>query len=347
MTQPHEENEAQKPAPAAPPPDAVPNWPTPAAPPASDPVPPWPTPASDAVPAWPTPADPTPAWPTPAAAADPTPAWSTPADPTPVWPSSSAPADPTPVWPAPPAAASPESQPGPGAAPGQPYQAPVDPFSATTNTPASAQLPSQEANPYTAPTYYPTGQAPVPSSAPPASGVPYPYTPGQPGQPGYPGYPGAPVAAPKKKHKGLIITAVVLGVLLVLCLAGAAGAFFLLNTSEGKGEDTPRAAAQGFLTAIYKDGAADAAEKLVCKEARDSQEIADKVKQIKDQGAKLKSPSYAWDSIKITNETETAADTTVVVRLSTADEKVSEQTLKLMLVKRDGWFVCDVKEQRK
>jgi flagellar basal body-associated protein FliL len=155
------------------------------------------------------------------------------------------------------------------------------------------------------------------------------------------------VAPPKKKHKGLIITAVVLGVLLVLCLVGAAGAFFLLNNNEGKGPATAKDAAQGFLTAIYKDGNATAAEKLVCKEARDAKEIGDKVKQIKDQGAKLNSPSYTWDSIKIANETATQADTTVVVKLSTSDEKVSEQTLKLVLVKRDGWFVCDVKMQAK
>ena len=145
----------------------------------------------------------------------------------------------------------------------------------------------------------------------------------------------------------MIITAIVLGVLLVLCLVGAAGAFVLLNNHEGKGKDTARAAAQEFLTAIYKDGNATSAEKLVCKEARDAKEIGDKVKEIKDQGAKLKNPSYSWDSIKSANETETSADTIVVVKLSTSDEKLSEQTLKLMLIKRDGWFVCDVKEQRK
>jgi hypothetical protein len=155
------------------------------------------------------------------------------------------------------------------------------------------------------------------------------------------------VIPPKKKHKGLIITAVVLGVLLVLCLVGAAGAFFLLNTNEGKGETTAKDAAQEFLVAIYKDGDVAAAEKLVCKEARDAKEIGDKVKEIKDQGAKLKSPSYTWDSIKIANETETQADTTVVVKLATSDEKISEQTLKLVLVKRDGWFVCEVEAQRK
>jgi len=314
MTQPQNENE---PAEQAPPPA----WPTPAAPT---------SPAAPSDPAAP-PADSVPGWPTPASspAADPAPASPPP------WPPPAG--SPAPAWPAPGG----EQQAG--------YQAPVDPFHATTNTPASAQLPGADSSsPYTAPTYYPTGQAPVPPApgtpgAPgaPVSGTPYPYG-------AYPGYaPGAPVAPPRKKHKGLIITAVVLGVLLVLCLVGAAGAFFLLNNNEGKGKDTARAAAQEFLTAIYKDGNATTAEKLVCKEARDAKEIGDKVKQIKDQGAKLKNPSYSWDSIKIANETQTAAETTVVVKLSTSDEKLSEQTLKLMLVKRDGWFVCDVKEQRK
>jgi len=37
----------------------------------------------------------------------------------------------------------------------------------------------------------------------------------------------------------------------------------------------------------------------------------------------------------------------VTVKLATSDEKVAEQTLKLMMVKRDGWFVCEVQEQKK
>jgi hypothetical protein len=144
-----------------------------------------------------------------------------------------------------------------------------------------------------------------------------------------------------------VITGVVLGVLLLLCAVGGVGAYFLLRDTEGTGQATAKDAAQDFLTAVYKDGDADAAEKLICGEARDKKALNTKINEIKDQKAKLKSPSYSWDTVKIANETEKAADTTVTVKLATSDEKVAEQTLKLMLVKRDGWFVCEVQEQKK
>ncbi len=221
----------------------------------------------------------------------------------------------------------------------------MDPFQQTTNTPASAQLPDP-----TQP--LPVGQPGMPVSAQPYSGQPYsgqPY-PGQPGQPyAYPGqpYPGAPMPAPKKKSKALLITGIVLGVLALLCAAGGVGAFFLLQGGEGKGADTPKAAAQNFLTAVYKDGDVEDAEKLVCKEARDKDAITKKVNEVKDQKSKLSSPTITWSGPDIKDETEEAATTTVTLKLATSDEKISEQTLKLQLVKRDGWFVCEVQEQTK
>lgn len=269
-----------------------------------------------------------------------------PADqPTPGWPqptSSPPAATPPPVSPPPPPVSPPPYQPAPPAAPQNPYspqpaepvyQPPVDPFN-TTTPPAGS--------PYTAPTYYPAGSAPVPPPpTAPISATPYPY----PGHPGYPG--GVPVQPPKKRNKGLIITAIVLGVLLVLCLIGGVGAFLLLRDTEGTGKPTAKEAAQGFLTEIYKNNDATKAEKLVCKEARDAKAIKSKVTEVKDQTSKLKSPTFDWDTVKVENETDKRADTTVTIKLTTSDEKVSEQTVKLELVKRDGWFVCEVREQTK
>ncbi|WP_246002592.1 DUF4878 domain-containing protein [Allorhizocola rhizosphaerae] len=151
---------------------------------------------------------------------------------------------------------------------------------------------------------------------------------------------------PKKRNLALIITAITLGVMLVLCAVGGVGAFFLLRDSEGAGAESPRAAAVEFLTAVYKESDAAEAEKLVCSEARDRDAIAAKVKEVEDQKKKHKSPNYTWDSPKIENETADKADTTVTIRLTTLDEKVADQTLKLSLVKREGWFVCEVEEQR-
>lgn len=248
------------------------------------------------------------------------------------------PADqPTPAWPVPSAAPEPQH---PG------YTQPVDPFFETTNTPPSAQVsPAHDpTNPYTAPTYYPTGSAAVPPPpTAPVSATPYPY----PGHQGYPGFPVAPVPPPKKRHKGLIITAIVLGVLLLLCGAGGVAAYVLLNGGEGKGADTASTAAQEFLTAIYKERNATKAEALVCKEARDRKAIDSKIKELEDKQEQLKSPAYTWDTIKVENQTETRGESTITIKLTTSDEKVAEQTVKLELVKRDGWFVCEVREIKK
>lgn len=150
-----------------------------------------------------------------------------------------------------------------------------------------------------------------------------------------------------KRNTALIVTAIALGVMLVLCAVGGVGTYFLLRDTDGEGAVTARDAAQGFLTAIYKDADAAEAEKLVCSEARDKKAIEAKINEIADQKSKLKSPSITWDTLKIANETTEQADTTVTVKLTTSDEKVSAQTLKLTLVKREGWFVCEVREQPK
>lgn len=199
---------------------------------------------------------------------------------------------------------------------GQPvYQPPQDPFHTTTMTPAGV----------------------------PTSGAPGPY--GDPQTQAYPPFQ-AVEQPPKKRNKALIITAVVLGVVLLLCAAGGVGAFFLLRDTEGKGAASAEDAAQDFLTAVYKDGDVTSAEKLVCGEARDREALAAKIKEVEAQLAGLRDPSITWNNPKISNETAERAETTVTVKLTTSDEKLSEQKLKLILVKRDGWFVCEVKEQK-
>lgn len=151
---------------------------------------------------------------------------------------------------------------------------------------------------------------------------------------------------PKKRNTALIITAVVLGVTLLLCAAGGVGAFLLLQNSEGKGAASAKAAADDFLTAVYKDGDAETAEALVCREARDTKAIKEKINEVQAQKDKLKVPRITWETPKIENETPETAETVVTVRLTTSDEKVSAQTLRLSLVQRDGWFVCEIQEQK-
>jgi flagellar basal body-associated protein FliL len=190
------------------------------------------------------------------------------------------------------------------------YQPPQDPFHTTTMTPASAQIHHGDV-------------------------------------PGHPQMPQVPGEPPKKRNKGLIITAIVLGVVLVLCGVGGVGAFLLLRNNEGRGAETAKIAADDFLTAVYKDHNGTAAEKLVCGEARDRKAIDKKIEEVKSQKAKLKGPSITWEVPTIENETAEKADATVTIKLTTSDEKLSQQTLKLGLVKHEGWFVCEVQEQKK
>ncbi len=226
--------------------------------------------------------------------------------------------------------AQPEGQQPPAQQPAQP-QPPAQPESSPWSQPQEQpQPPGQPQQPV-----YPTPQDPfyTTTMTPTSAQIPA-FGPMQPPQP------------PKKRNVGLIITAVALGVMLVLCAVGGVGAFLLLRNSDGTGAESARDAAAGFLTAVYKDGDAKEAEKLVCSEARDTKAIEAKIKEIRDQKARYKSPSITWDAPKIENETAEKADTTITVRLTTSDEKVSEQTLKLSLVKREGWFVCEVEEQK-
>lgn len=161
-----------------------------------------------------------------------------------------------------------------------------------------------------------------------------------------PPYMGAPPQQPpKRRNTALIIVAIALPLVLLLCAAGGVGAYFLLRNNDGTGAPTAKDAAQNFLTAVYKDGNVDNAEKLVCSEARDRGTIEEKINQVKDQKSKVQGPNVTWETPKIENETDEGAETTVTVRLTTSDEKLSEQKLKLSLVKRDGWFVCEVAQQ--
>jgi flagellar basal body-associated protein FliL len=214
---------------------------------------------------------------------------------------------------------------------GQPGQ-PAYPVSGQPGYPVSGQ-PGQPSYPVSGQPGYPISAQPYPTSAAPYSSAP-----------GYPGAPGYPPQAPPKKGKGLMITGIVLGVLLLLCGGGGVAAYVLTKNTEGTGATSAKEATQTFLDAIYKKGDAAAAEKLVCEAARDRKAIDEKIKQVKDEKAKLKSPNFTWETPKLSNETATEATATVTVKLTTTDEKMSEQALKLILVKHDGWFVCEVQQ---
>ncbi|MEV4415177.1 hypothetical protein [Catellatospora sp. NPDC049609] len=299
-----------------------------------------------------TPATPTP--PVPAAPATPPPAAAepTPAQPTPVPPTPAQPVPPTPVPPtsAPPAPVPPAQTPVSGA-PAPVSGTPAPGFTTPTAAyPTSGQpaypAPGQPAYPTSGQPAYPTsGQPAYPTSGQPAyPGQPAYAAPGQPGYPGapYPGMPGVP-AAPAKKSKAPLVIGIVLGVLLLLCGGGITAWVLLNRNTEGVGAATAKDAATTFLTKVYKDGDAAGAEKVVCGDARDRKEIEAKIAEIKAEKDKLKGPNFTWETPKISGETATEATAEVTVKLVTSDEKMSEQKLTLILVKHEGWFVCEVK----
>ncbi|MEV0455712.1 Rv0361 family membrane protein [Catellatospora methionotrophica] len=343
MTQPHDEQQPTTPQPTQP------AYPPPSDPFASATVTP-PTTPQPAVPLPPE-AEPTPAQPTPATLpiAENKPASPVSGAPAPVsgTPAPAFPTPPTAAYPSPPQSGYPVSgQPAYPAQPGYPTSGqPTYPTSGQPTYPAAGQpaypVSGQPAYPTSGQPAYPvSGQPAYPTSGQPA----YPVS-GQPAYPGmtYPGAPGAP-AAPPKKSKAPLIIGLVLGVLLLLC-GGGIGAYVLLTrNTEGTGATTAKDATQSFLTAIYKSGGnADAAEKLVCGDARDRKAIEAKIAEIKSQTAQLKGPNFTWETPKISGETATQATADVTVKLVTSDEKMSEQKLTLTLVKHEGWFVCEVK----
>lgn len=202
------------------------------------------------------------------------------------------------------------------------------------------------------PAYQP-GQAAVPAPGAPVSGAPtsaypaqYPATAPQ----GYPapgyGQPGLvyPPPAPRKSRAGLII-GIVLGVALLLCGGGGVGIFLYFSNNVdplGSGAESPKAAADAFLEAFYTEHDPVLAEKAVCKQARDKKVIEAQIQKIEDYGKTYRSPKFTWDEPTVSGESAETAEVSVKLTMSTSDEKVSSQSLKLTVVKKDGWRVCEV-----
>ena len=197
----------------------------------------------------------------------------------------------------------------------------------------------------------PTAQTSAPT--PPAPPAPYPTAaypayPGGPGYPGYPGYPAGPgttaTVPPPRKRRALLITMIVLSVVLVLCGGGGTAAYFLVNQVDGKGQTTPEAAVDGFLTAVFKDQNVDKATTFVCSEARDKTKLTRKIEELKSYRDKYPSPEFSWTRPTVQSRNAETATLTVAVRFAASDERVAEQRLKFLTVKDAGWWVCEVSD---
>ncbi|MFD6752745.1 Rv0361 family membrane protein [Micromonospora gifhornensis] len=198
------------------------------------------------------------------------------------------------------------------------------------------------------PTSGPTGPTELPPTSPPAPTSPpppgYPQT-GYP-PPGYPptGYPphAAPAGRPPRK-RGALLAALALAVVLVLCAGGGVAAFLTVRNAEsGEGASEPSVAVDEFLTAIYQERDAAKAARLVCSSARDQQKIRAKVAEVEEYLSAHQSPRFRWDTPKVDNETGDRATVTTTVTVTTADEKIANQDLRFTVIRKTGWWVCEV-----
>ncbi|MEU5946507.1 hypothetical protein ABZ793_13220 [Micromonospora sp. NPDC047465] len=214
---------------------------------------------------------------------------------------------------------------GPTGSPAGQPDVPAAPGAAVPPAPAAAPDPSIPPPP----AGYPPYQPPAPAAAPDPS-IPA----------GYPPY--QPPAAPKKK-RGVLIAAIALAVILLLCAGGGVVTFLTLrNVESGEGAKEPAVAVDQFLTAVYKDRDAGRAAALVCSSSRDEKKIAAKVAEVEKYVAAHQNPRFRWSSPKVDDRTGDRATVTTKVTMTTADEKVADQDLRFTVVKKTGWWVCEV-----
>jgi hypothetical protein len=244
--------------------------------------------------------------------------------------------------------------PGDPTQPAIPAQPSDTPTTAEPTIPAQPGLPTQPVYVPGQPQPYPPTQAYPPAPGyPPPPGYPQPYPPTQgypqpfPPQP-YPGYlgqPGYPQLQPPRKRRGLLIG--ILAGVFVLLLIGGGVSTYLLTRDNGKGQASPEAAVDGFLTAVYTNQDATAAAKFVCPQARDKIKLTAKIDEIKKQSSQYELPKYSWKQPVAKADEHGAQDevqltTTVTVRTST--EQHAEQSLLFIATRHNGWWVCEVKQ---
>jgi hypothetical protein len=201
---------------------------------------------------------------------------------------------------------------------------------------------------------WPTGPAyPAPTGGDPATGAPGrggPAFPGHPqptpGQPGWPAYPGAgqqQSGGKPAKRRAAVFASVALAAALLLCGGGGLAAFVLLSDAEsGEGAAEPVAAVDGFLRAVYTEQDPSLAAALVCTEARDSKKIARKVAEVREYAKAYKSPRFRWDAPRIDEQNPERAVVSTRLVMTTGDEKTADQRLTFTVVKKTGWWVCEV-----
>ncbi|NLU80308.1 hypothetical protein HCA58_18365 [Micromonospora sp. HNM0581] len=149
--------------------------------------------------------------------------------------------------------------------------------------------------------------------------------------------------AQSPRRRGPLLASLTLVVVLLLCAGGGVAAFLTLrDTESGEGAPDPSVAVDDFLTAIYQERDAVRASGLVCTAARDPEKIRAKVAEVEEYVSTYRSPRFRWDTPTVDNETGDRATVTTTVTVTTADEKIADQDLRFTVIRKTGWWVCDV-----
>jgi len=235
--------------------------------------------------------------------------------------------------PGPPGAAHPA--PPPPAEPGPADTQEITPATSVPAAPLWTPPPWTGPQPPTVPpgTYDWATTQPVPPPGAPHWGPPAPL-----GVPPYPAYP-----VPKRRRRGLLITAIVLAGVLVLCGGGGlAGYLVLRDVDTGEGAAEPVAAVESFLDAVYVKQNATAAATLICGEARDLGALQDKVDEVQRYARTYPNPRYKWDPPKVEQQDAEKALVSTRLTVLTADDRSTAEQLRFTVVHKTGWWVCDI-----
>ncbi|KXK61088.1 hypothetical protein AWW66_15390 [Micromonospora rosaria] len=148
---------------------------------------------------------------------------------------------------------------------------------------------------------------------------------------------------PARNRRGLVIASLVLVAAVLLCGGGGVAAFLTLRDAEhGEGPPEPTTAVDSFMAAVYRDRDPAGAADLVCAAARDEKKIAAKVAEVEEYAAAYRNPRFRWTSPTVDNQNGDRATVTTRLTMTTSDEKVADQDLRFTVVRKQGWWVCEV-----
>jgi len=143
-----------------------------------------------------------------------------------------------------------------------------------------------------------------------------------------------------------VIVTVAFVVLVTLCLGGGTTSLLVVQNLEPKGTPTPEEAVEGFLRGVFTERSAANAGAYVCAENRSDDQLTRLVFEVRQFQRRNSSTDTRWTYPPVTYPARRRASADVTLRFSTVDSQPVERRLKLTLVDRLGWWVCEVETPR-